>query len=113
MAKQGAGGHSAATRQVVDVRMRNGQNMAKVEFGSVTISGAKPSASSVAMNVERSTEALERVARKLVKPGVALRAKKGVPYYSVAEGETGVFVRRLDGRVERGRLVDGAFKVID
>lgn len=112
MTKQGAGGHSVATRQVVNVR-QHGHGMSTVKFGNVTISGATPSARTVTMNIERSTEALERVVKKLIKPGVVLRPKKGVPQYSVAEGETGVFVRRLNGRVERGRLVDGAFKVID
>jgi hypothetical protein len=69
----------------------------------VTISGAKSSTRIVALNVERSSEAAERVSKKLIKPGVAILAKKGVPCYSVAEGEAGVFARRLDGRVERGR----------
>jgi len=29
------------------------------------------------------------------------------------EDEIGVFIRRLNGRVERGRLVNGVFQVID
>lgn len=84
-----------------------------VKFGSAVISGAKPDAKLVQANVERSTEALERLTAKLAKPGVSLRAKKGVPRFSISENEAGVFIRRLDGRTERGRLVNGVFEVID
>ncbi|MDB5577586.1 MAG: hypothetical protein JWR80_2762 [Bradyrhizobium sp.] len=51
--------------------------------------------------------------KKISRPGVVIRAKKDMPQFSVAEGETGVFVRKLNGRIDRGRLVDGTFKVLD
>jgi hypothetical protein len=86
---------------------------AQVKFGSVTIIGNQPSASSVKKNIERSTAALERVVKRLDRPGVDIRAKKDVPLFSVAEGEPGVFIRRLNGRINRGRLINGAFEVID
>ena len=95
------------------VRKRAANGVSKVKFGSVTISGVKPSAAMVKTNVERSSAALERVVRKIGRPGVVIRAKKDVPQFSVAEGEAGVFVRKLNGRVDRGRLVDGIFKVLD
>ena len=85
----------------------------KTKFGSVTISGSRPNPEMVSRNIERSSKALERVGKKLTKPGVSIRPKKDVPRYSVAENETGVFIRRLNGRVERGRLVKGVFRVID
>ena len=85
----------------------------KTKFGSVVVTGARPSASSVKANVSRSTEALERVTKKLVKPGVSIRPKKDVPQFSVVEDEPGVFIRRLNGRIERGRVVAGMFKAID
>jgi len=57
---------------------------------------------------------LQLIARS-VKSGIALAGTSSPVelVHSVAERETGVFVRRLDGRVERGRLVDGVFKGID
>jgi len=64
-------------------------------------------------NIKLASEALERVSKKLLKPGVAIRQKKNVPLYSIADGETGVFVRRLNGQTERGRLVNGIFQVLD
>jgi hypothetical protein len=112
MSKQGNKNRSAA-RRFVTVRVSNAPRESKIKFGSVTISGRKPNAAVVTLNVERSTEALERVGKRLIKPGVTIRRKKDVPQYSVAEGETGVFIRRLNGRTERGRLVKGVFQVID
>ena len=111
MSKQGNKNRSA--RRFVTVRVSNAPRESKIKFGSVTISGRKPNAAVVTLNVERSTEALERVGKRLIKPGVTIRRKKDVPQYSVAEGETGVFIRRLNGRTERGRLVKGVFQVID
>ncbi|MDH4414371.1 MAG: hypothetical protein QE484_13760 [Rhizobium sp.] len=84
-----------------------------VKFGSVIVSGAEPSPDSVRVNVERSTQALARVTKKLANPGIALREKKNVPQFSVAEGEIGIFVRRLNGRTDRGRFIDGRFQVIE
>lgn len=103
----------SAARRFVTVRVSNAPRESKIKFGSVTISGRKPNPAVVTLNVERSTEALERAGKRLIKPGVTIRRKKDVPQYSVAEGETGVFIRRLNGRTERGRLVKGVFQVID
>ncbi len=103
---------SSTDGQFVTVRTGIGRG-SKVKFGNVTISGAKPSAAAMKGNVDRSTEALARVARIFSKPGVDIRAKKNVPLYSVAEGETEVFIRRLNGITERGRVIDSVFRVID
>ena len=102
----------STAEQLVTVRS-DAPRKFKTKFGSVTISGSRPNPDIVSRNVERSTKALERVGKKLTKPGVTVRPKKDVPQYSVAEGETGVFIRRLNGRVDRGRLVKGVFQVID
>lgn len=102
----------SAAEQLVTVRAEAPRQF-KTKFGSVTISGSRPNPDIVSRNVERSSKALERVGKQLTKPGVSIRPKKDVPRYSVAEGETGVFIRRLNGRVERGRLIKGVFRVID
>ena len=113
MAINGTSTRSSSTGRSITVRKRAARALSKVKFGSVTISGAKPSAATVKTNVERSSAALERVAKKITRPGVVIRAKKDVPQFSVAEGETDVFVRKLNGRTDRGRLVDGIFQVLD
>ncbi len=112
MSKEGKKYRSAAGR-LVTARVNSGPPKWKVKFGSVTITGKKPNAAVVTQNVKRSTEALERLGKRLIVPGVTIRRKKNVPQYSVAEGDTGVFIRRLNGRTERGRLVKGVFQVID
>ncbi len=94
-------------------RSRRRAGASKVKFGDVTVTGARPTAEAVRLNVARSTEALERVGKRLLTPGVRLPRKKGVPRFSVVESEPGVFIRELNGRVDRGRLVDGVFQVID
>lgn len=73
------------------------------------LKGTKPSSASVEANIERSTEALQRIRKKFAKPGVRLSIKKGVPLYSVDENNPGMFVRVLDGVTQRGHFVDGEF----
>ena len=112
MAKQDIKGSSPSIGHLT-VQKDGVKRGSRVKFGSVTVTGMKPTAAAVKINVERSTQALERITKSLARPGVMLRPKKDVPQFSVAEGESGVFIRRLNGRVERGRLVGGRFRVID
>ena len=72
---------------------------------------SKPSSEQVKHNISVSTEALERAAKRLIRPGVRLYAKKGVPLYSADPERPGVYIRILDGKMERGVLENGAFKV--
>lgn len=113
MAKGEMKTRSTATGQFITANAKGNSRGSKVKFGGVTVSGVKPSAASVKVNVERSTQALERVSKSLSRSGVMLRAKKDVPQFSVADGERGIFIRRLNGRIERGRLINGQFTVID
>ena len=85
------------------------RNTSRVKFASVTISGSRPAKALVEENVERSTTALKRVKKKLVKAGVNLSKKRGVPRYSIDEQDPNVYVRLLDGRIDRGHLVNGEF----
>ncbi len=85
----------------------------EVRFGDVVVTGSAPSEALVAAQVARSSEALARLATRLVRPGIGLRARKGVPRFSVDPVDPQLFVRELDGRTERGRLVDGTFQVVD
>ena len=102
------------TRSLANVTAgTDAKRSSKVKFGRVTIAGAGPSAAEVKINVQRSTEVLKRVGKTLASPGVSLRPKKDVPLFSVSEDDPGSLIRRLNGRVERGRLVDGSFRTID
>ncbi len=92
----------------IDKRAKAGKGQ-KTTFGNMTVQGIKPSDERVKINVARSTEALERLAKSLVRPGVSLPRKKDVPRYSADENEAGVYVRHLNNQVSRGQLVDGDF----
>jgi len=83
------------------------------KFGEIVVVGRRPSKALVKEHVKVSTEALERVGKTLTKPGVKLRTRKDVPLYSIAKNEPNVLVRRLNGRKERVRLVNGVFEVVD
>lgn len=78
-------------------------------FGSVTVTAPPPSKAMVQHNVKVSTEALERVTKRLAKAGVRLYAKKGVPLYSLDSDNPDVMIRKLNGKVERGSFVNGEF----
>jgi hypothetical protein len=85
----------------------------KVKFGNVSVVGPAPSKRSIALQVSRSSEALTKIAKILAKPGLSLRSRKDVPLYSVDDTDSSVLVRELNGRVERGRMIDGVFTVQD
>jgi hypothetical protein len=85
----------------------------KINIGNMTVRIAKPNAEQVEANVAISTLALERVAKRLRRPGVRLNAKKNVPLYSADPDRPGRYIRSLNGRVEHGVFESGAFKVAD
>lgn len=84
----------------------------RVTIGGVSALVDKPSAEQVRRNIAESSSALERAAKRIVKPGIRLGRKKGVPYYSADPEHPEIFIRILDDKKERGFLVDGKFQVI-
>lgn len=92
---------------------RSGQRGRKIKFGDVIVTAPAPSATVVKHNVKRSSEALERLAKRLGKPGVSIRARKNVPLFSLDPDNPDVMIRTMNGRTERGHMVDGAFHAID
>ncbi len=81
-----------------------------VRYGTVTMKIRRPSATTVASNVAAGQKALERARTKILKPGVTITLHKGVPLYSADPDHPGTLIRKLDGKVQRGRFVDGKFK---
>jgi hypothetical protein len=81
-----------------------------VTFGAVTVTATRPHPDIVSKNVLAGQSALERVAKKLAKPGVTIRSAKGVPLYYVDENHPKVIVRELDGKREQGALRNGKFE---
>lgn len=101
-----------ARENVVKVTAPKGSTKSSVvKFGAVTITGSRPSADEVKLNIGRSTIALDRVAKKLAKPGVRIRPKKDVPLFFVDPENPDLIVRKLNGELTRGVLEGGVFKV--
>lgn len=80
-----------------------------VTFGKVTVTSAKPQAEVVARNVAAGQSALKRAVDKISRPGISLRASKGVPLYYVEDTQPEVIVRELNGRKEYGVFRNGKF----
>lgn len=94
------------------VKRRNGTRGRRVKFGDVTITAPAPARATVMANVATSTAALSRAVERLAKPGVQLHKKKGVPLFSLDSEDPDVVIRTLNGKTERGHLVDGVFQAI-
>ena len=85
---------------------------AKVKVGEVTVMVHKPTAAEVKYNVAKGSSALDRLKNRLIRPGVRVYAKKDVPLYFADAEQPGIYIRKLNGKLERGILENGAFKVI-
>ena len=95
------------------VRSKAARKRARVKVGGVFVTGDKASAAQVKRSVELSSDMLNRLASKVAKPGVRLYAGKSVPLYSVDPDHPHRVLRKLNGKVERGVLENGAFKVTE
>jgi hypothetical protein len=85
----------------------------KIKFGDVVITAQRPSEAEIRRNVEESTRALKRAFARLIRPGVRIYPKKDVPLYSCDPDNPDVFIRKLNGKVQRGVFEDGQFKATD
>lgn len=101
-----------ATKAVIDPKTSKAKSR-RVRFGDVTVTAPAPSRALVERNVKLSTQALERVAKRLAWPGVVLRAKKNVPLFSVDNDNPDVLIRQRNGKIERGTIVNGTFQALD
>lgn len=85
----------------------------RVKFGDIVVLAHKPTAAEVKGNVAQGTLALQNLKARLLRPGVRVNAKKNVPLYFADPDRRGVYVRKLNGKVERGVLENGVFKVTE
>jgi hypothetical protein len=84
-----------------------------VRFGDVTITAKRPSDAEIQRNVEESSRALARALPRLARPGVRIYPKKDVPLYWCDQDDPNIFIRRLNGKTQRGVFEDGQFKATD
>jgi len=80
-----------------------------VSFGSVTVQVIPPTESKRQANIAAGQAALRRGLHALLKPGIKLARKRGVPYYFGIDDRPGWMVQELDGKKTTGRFVDGEF----
>ena len=78
-------------------------------FGSVQAKTCRANPSVVEANIASGQAALKRAKTAFTKTGVSLRHRKDVPVFSADPHDPTILIRRLDGREERGRFVNGAF----
>lgn len=97
--------------QVIIKSLRSGNS--KTSFGRVTVHGPKASKLSVKEGADRSHQSLKRATKVIAKSGISLRVKKGVPLYFLDADDPEIVYRKLNGTTDRGRFVDGHFKVHD
>lgn len=89
-----------------------GHGVGEVRLGGVVVEAAKPSANQAKRNIAAGRSALGRAKTVLLKPGVQMRVAADVPLYHADPTTPGLLVRTLNGRITRGRLVDGRFKPV-
>lgn len=95
------------------VQMKAPRKRARIKIGGVYVTGDKASAVELARSVALSSDMLDRLSKTIAKPGVRLRSRRSVPLFSIDPDHPGRVVRKLDGKIERGVLENGEFKVVE
>jgi hypothetical protein len=88
-------------------------DLEQITFGDVVITARRPSEAEIQRNAALSSAALARALPKLLRPGVRIYPKKGVPLYSADPEHPSVIIRKLNGKVQRGIVENGQFKATD
>jgi hypothetical protein len=90
------------------------QKMRTTKFGNVTVTAPAPSEEQIARSVRESTRALEGLVRAFEKlPGIDLPRQKDVPLFWLDDDNPEIIIRELNGKLDRGQLVDGKYKAFD
>jgi hypothetical protein len=95
------------------IRLADSGKPVTSKFGAVMVSNAAPDARTVRGNVKAGREALKRATEALVRPGVTLKLGADVPRFRADADRPGMLIRELNGKVQRGRIVKGAFVAAD
>lgn len=81
-----------------------------VTFGAVTVRVDPPTESEIRQNIEAGQAALRRMKSALIKPGVIIKQKNGVPLYFGSADNPDLLIREKDGVKTLGRFVNGRFR---
>lgn len=106
---------AGATRMVFEHSSTpaNGQYRT-VTFGSATVTAPKRSVAAARADrkADSTSQMLSRLAERLATPGIQIRAVKDVPLFQADPEYPSRLIRVLNGKRERGIIVDGKFKVL-
>lgn len=106
--------HADGSRSLVQAKAISSlRKRARVKVGGIYVTGDKASADQVKQAVSKSTDMLRRLGQKINRPGVQLKAARNIPLFSADPEHPDRFLRKLNGKIERGVLENGAFKVVD
>ena len=99
---------------VINVPDDGSQKMQTTKFGNVTITAPAPSEEQIARGIRESTRALEGLVRAFEKlPGITLPRQKDVPLFWADDDDPDIIIRELNGKIDRGRLVNGKYQAFD
>ena len=84
----------------------------QVRFGSVTLTHVELGDADAKRNVDSGRIALSSIKEAFSKPGVRIRAAKGVALYHADPTQPGQLIRVLDGKRDAGVLVGGQFRAV-
>jgi len=79
-------------------------------YGRLVVRAAALTKAAEKKNIAEGRSALKRAKAALVRPGVQVKIKDGVPMYHADPNKPGFLVRTLNGETARGRLVGGKFR---
>ena len=72
-----------------------------------------PDHQTLVINVKAGRDALGRAKEVFTTAGVKLQLREGIPTFRADSTNPQVLIREIAGRVERGRIVNGAFIPVD
>ena len=81
-----------------------------VRFGSVTLTGDRPSAVDLKDKVKRGQRAFAKAAVTLTKSGVKLKHPDNIPVYHADPKDPKRVIRVLNGKTESGQFVGATFR---
>ena len=108
---QGKGSQASIKGATVTVS-HGGRTRSVYSFGGAVLRSAKGHGKPSLETLELSRTAMRELRGRLLKPGVKLTDRKGVPKFYADEADPAVVVRELDGKRERGRFENGQFKAV-
>jgi hypothetical protein len=102
----------ARIADLVREKVRRIRKGATVRYGSASMKWGAGQETALVDNILRGQQALKKAKKKVVKPGVALRARKDVPMFFADPSNPKRLIRELNGKRETGVFEDGAFKAL-